>query len=102
MTLTADPSSTFAEAPPVSEREPDAPRFYNATEVAAMFGVSRMTVYRAIDDGDIPAIRVRGRRIIPARAVDAMVQESIDSMRSSREHTDAPNDELTRAIGGVR
>jgi hypothetical protein len=53
-----------------------APRFYSASDLAAMFGVCRMTVYRALD-GDIPAIRIRGRRIVPARAVDEMVEAAI-------------------------
>jgi excisionase family DNA binding protein len=54
-----------------------APRFYSASDLAAMFGVCRMTVYRALDDGDIPAIRIRGRWIVPARAVDEMVEAAI-------------------------
>src|SRR4051795_6119339 len=53
-------------------------RFYSAGEVAGMFGVSRMTVYRAINDGTIPAIQLRERWVVPAIAVDEMVQAAID------------------------
>jgi excisionase family DNA binding protein len=37
-----------------------------------MLGMSTMTVYRAIRDGEFPAVRVRGRLIVPAKAVEAM------------------------------
>jgi excisionase family DNA binding protein len=52
-------------------------RFYSAGEVAGMFGVSRMTIYRAINDGTIPAIQVRDRWVVPAVAIDGMVQGAI-------------------------
>jgi excisionase family DNA binding protein len=52
-------------------------RFYSAGEVAGMFGVSRMTIYRAINDGTIPAIQVRDRWVVPALAVEGMVQAAI-------------------------
>jgi hypothetical protein len=38
-----------------------------------MFGLSPMTVYRAIAAGEFPAIKVRGRFIVPARAIEAMI-----------------------------
>lgn len=42
-----------------------------------MLGMSAMTVYRAINAGDFPAVRIRGRLIVPARAVDEMVEAAI-------------------------
>jgi len=57
-------SSTGSEAP--------TPRFYSVAQVAAMLGMSPMTVYRAIAERQFPAVRVRGRLIVPAKAVDAM------------------------------
>ncbi len=53
-------------------KAPDAPRFYSVAQVAEMFGMSAMTLYRAIAAGEFPAVRVRGRLIVPAKAVDAM------------------------------
>jgi excisionase family DNA binding protein len=55
----------------------DAPRFYSVAQVAGMFGMSPMTVYRAIAAGEFPAVRVRGRLIVPARAVEAMAEAAI-------------------------
>ena len=44
-----------------------APKFYSVAQVAAMFGMSPMTLYRAIAAGEFPAVRIRGRLIVPAR-----------------------------------
>jgi excisionase family DNA binding protein len=60
-----------------SEQAPTAPRFYSVAQVALMFGMSSMTVYRAIAAGEFPAVRIRGRLIVPARAVDAMVEAAV-------------------------
>ncbi len=49
-----------------------APKFYSVAQAAAMFGMSPMTLYRAIAAGEFPAVRIRGRLIVPAKAVDAM------------------------------
>jgi excisionase family DNA binding protein len=49
-------------------------KFYSVAEVAQMFGMSPMTVYRAIAAGEFPAVRVRGRLIVPATAVDGMAE----------------------------
>lgn len=54
-----------------------APRFYSVAAVAEMLGMSPMTVYRAIAAGEFPAVRIRGRLIVPARAVDAMADVAI-------------------------
>jgi excisionase family DNA binding protein len=54
------------------------PRFYSVAEVARIFGMSEMTVYRAISAGEFPAIRIRGRLIIPARAIEAMTDAAVD------------------------
>lgn len=47
------------------------PRFLTVTEAAQRLGVSEMTMYRLINDGQFPAIRLRTRIIIPAIAVGA-------------------------------
>jgi excisionase family DNA binding protein len=50
------------------------PRFYSVAEAAAMFGLSAMTLYRAIADGEFPAVKIRGRVIVPAKAVESMIE----------------------------
>jgi excisionase family DNA binding protein len=54
-----------------------APEFYSVAQAARMFGMSSMTLYRAIASGEFPAVRIRGRLIVPAEAVDAMVDAAI-------------------------
>jgi len=51
-----------------------APRFYSVAQVAQMLGMSAMTVYRAISAGEFPAVRIRGRLIVPAKAIDEMAE----------------------------
>jgi excisionase family DNA binding protein len=46
-------------------------------EVAAELGLSEPTVYRAIRAGEFPAIRVRGRYVVPARAIDEMENAAV-------------------------
>ena len=60
-------------APPGGE----APRFYSVAQVARMLGMSPMTVYRAINAGEFPAVRIRGRLIVPAKAVEAMADGAV-------------------------
>jgi excisionase family DNA binding protein len=53
------------------------PRFYSVDQTAQILGISKMTVYRAIHDGSFPAIRVRGRFAVPAKAIDDMEASAI-------------------------
>jgi excisionase family DNA binding protein len=57
------------------------PTFYSVSQVARMFGMSAMTLYRAIEQGQFPAMRIRGRLIIPARAIDDMVDAAVSDGR---------------------
>lgn len=75
--MSAEPLSTSPlHARPT--REVTSPRaFYNVRETARMLGMSAMTLYRAIEAGEFPAVRIRGRLIIPARAIDEMVAAAL-------------------------
>lgn len=59
-------------------RAAEGPRFYSVAEVARMFGMSSMTLYRAIAAGEFPAVRIRGRLIVPAKAIEEMVEASFE------------------------
>ena len=61
----------FIRQAPVS-----APTFYDVRGVAEMFKMSRMTVYRAIRSGELPAVRIRGRWLVPAKVIDALVAQA--------------------------
>ncbi|MDQ3055030.1 MAG: helix-turn-helix domain-containing protein [Actinomycetota bacterium] len=52
-------------------------RFLSVAEQASELGVSEVTLYRAIKSGEFPAVRIRGRLLIPAGAVEAMVDAAL-------------------------
>ncbi|MDQ4037113.1 MAG: helix-turn-helix domain-containing protein [Actinomycetota bacterium] len=54
-----------------------APRFYSVAQVARMFGTAPVTLYRAIRAGEFPAVRIRGRLIVPAKAIEAMAEAAV-------------------------
>jgi excisionase family DNA binding protein len=47
-------------------------RFFTVAEAAGLLGLSEPTLYRAIRGGEFPAIKVRGRYVVPAKAIDEM------------------------------
>lgn len=58
------------------------PTFYDVQEVADMFKMSRMTVYRAIGSGELRAVRIRGRWLVPATVIEALVAEAVSGSAS--------------------
>ena len=58
--------------------KPQKPKtFLSVAETAQLMRMSEMTLYRAIAAGEFPAVRIRGRLIIPARAIDEMVEAAL-------------------------
>jgi excisionase family DNA binding protein len=66
-------------AEPARRQHVQPARFVSVAEVARIFGVSDLTVYREIRAGRFPAIKFRGRYVVPARAVQAMEDAAVDS-----------------------
>jgi excisionase family DNA binding protein len=97
--------STFRTSAQDSTAWPESPSFYTVAEAADMFRMSEMTLYRAIRDGDFPAVRIRGRLIIPARAIDAIVDTAVDggALVDARAWVDvgSPPDEVDRPRPGA-
>jgi len=65
------------DAADAGRRPPAQRQWYSVAEVARMFGMAQMTLYRAIHDGEFPAVKIRGRYVIPARALEAMEQAAV-------------------------
>ena len=59
------------------ESEAAARRWCSVNEVAALLGISSPTLYRAIQEGQFPAVRIRGRLIVPMQAVEEMQTEAV-------------------------
>ena len=54
-------------------------RWYSVAEVARMLGMAPMTLYRAIHAGEFPAVKIRGRYVIPARALEELEQAAVST-----------------------
>jgi excisionase family DNA binding protein len=62
------------------EREQQSPRpqrFLSVSEAADVFQVDPMTVYRAIRAGEFPAVKLRGRYLVPAKAIEEMIDAAV-------------------------
>ncbi|GAA4737455.1 helix-turn-helix domain-containing protein [Actinomycetospora chibensis] len=53
--------------------------FLTVTETASALRVDPATIYRAIRAGTFPAVRVRGRYVVPARAVDELATRAVET-----------------------
>lgn len=58
------------------ERMPER-QYYNVAEVATIFGISKPSLYRLINEGEFPAVRIRGRVFVPRRAIDEMTEAAV-------------------------
>jgi excisionase family DNA binding protein len=65
-----------ASVPPSGERPLGELRFLTVAEVAALMRVSKMTVYRLVHGGTLPAVRVGRSFRVPEQAVDAYLREA--------------------------
>ncbi|TXH44579.1 MAG: DNA-binding protein [Actinobacteria bacterium] len=54
-------------------------RFLTVAEVAAIMRVSKMTVYRLVHSGELPAIRVGRSFRVPERAVHDFLRKSFNA-----------------------
>ncbi|GJF29794.1 transcriptional regulator [Kitasatospora sp. NE20-6] len=57
--------------------------FLTVAEVAAVMRVSKMTVYRLVHSGELPAIRVGRSFRVPEQAVHAYLKESYVRLESA-------------------
>jgi len=55
------------------------PSTYSVGEFARTLGVGEMTVYRAIHAGRLPAIKFGGRYVVPAKALDELIEAAMST-----------------------
>jgi excisionase family DNA binding protein len=53
------------------------PRFFSVAQVADILGVSEVTIYREITAGEFPAAKIRGRYVVPAKALDQLEADAL-------------------------
>jgi excisionase family DNA binding protein len=73
---------------------PQRPRFYSVAEAAAILGVSEVTLYRGINAGEFPAVPIRGRYVVPAKAIDKL---EADALARSSSDSPTPGDDWSAA-----
>ena len=56
-----------------------APRFLTVAEVADLLRVSKMTVYRMVHAGDLPAVRVKRSFRVPLKAVEELSASNLEN-----------------------
>lgn len=66
---------------PAKKRDPDTPSlgqvaFLTVAEVATVMRVSKMTVYRLVHSGELPAVRVGKSFRVPEKAVHDYLQNA--------------------------
>ena len=60
-------------------------RFYSIEEAAILLRLSYSTLYRAIRAGEFPAVRIRGRYVVPAKAIDDLEAAALTAMQPTAE-----------------
>ena len=65
-----------ADMNPTNDRPLAEVRFLTIAEVASAMRVSKMTVYRLVHSGELPAVRVGRSFRVPEQAVQSYLQES--------------------------
>ena len=78
MTSTNGPSArdSAGKAAGSVEGQPARTQFLTVAEVAALMRVSKMTVYRLVHNGELPAVRVGRSFRVHAKAVHDMLETS--------------------------
>lgn len=62
-----------------------APRFVTVAEVAELMRVSRMTVYRMVHAGELPAVRMGRSYRVPLAAVEELIAQDLGNWERDRE-----------------
>ncbi|MGL4743723.1 MAG: helix-turn-helix domain-containing protein [Dermatophilaceae bacterium] len=68
------------------EATQEARAFYSVAETARLLRMSEMTLYRAIRAREFPAVQVRGRLVVPAQAIENLVEAAMSSTVQTQEH----------------
>lgn len=77
---------THAAAAIAESQLRSSPIFMTVAETAVILQISKMTVYRRVHEGELPAVRVGRSFRIPRQAVE-------EELRSSVQHTGPPTDQ---------
>ena len=60
----------------VVERTEPRQRTMSVTQAAEVLGISRTTAYECVRTGDLPALRLGGRIVVPTQAIDDLLDRA--------------------------
>jgi len=75
-------------------------RLHSISEAAAVLGVSKFTVRRLIDAGEIKAVNVAARRMIPSSEVDRVMVHGTGRARQRKGEAGAQAQESATPVHG--
>jgi excisionase family DNA binding protein len=58
------------------DSDPASKMFYTVRETAVLLRVDTSTLYRAIRENAFPAVKIRSRYVVPAKALDRLVVQA--------------------------
>jgi excisionase family DNA binding protein len=81
---------------------PRPPRFLSVAAAALLLDLSQVTLYRAIHSREFPAIKVRGRYVIPSKAIDAMEEAAVQrgAVVDAADWAEGPDGSTLNGFGG--
>lgn len=65
----------------MAQNSPSAPQFLTVAEVAEITRVSRMTVYRMVHSGELPAVRFGSSYRVPRSSLEQLLGTRTDDYR---------------------
>jgi len=65
------------QEPVTTDNNQQQPLFYTVPDAARLIGTAPVTLYRRIRLGEFPAMHVGRRVVVPARAIEAMVDAAV-------------------------
>ena len=60
----------------MSEDSTAVSRTMTVTEAARVLGISRTTAYECVHTGDLPALRLGGRIVVPTKAIEDLLERA--------------------------
>jgi len=81
MYMSGRPRHEPEAARPIERLPTSTPRFLTVSATAELLGMSEATLYRAIRDDEFPALRIRGRYVVPGKVLDEMESAAMNSYR---------------------
>lgn len=70
------------------------------TQVAAVLGISRTTAYECVRTGDLPALRLGGRIVVPTKAIDDLL-DRVSSTNGTRAPVPTQSDIIDSTVAAA-